>query len=314
MEVKINPDSFEIQQIFGDNFIRLNKELIQVFGLINAVVLCNFKEKDLYFRKFKNSDGSFFLDKKSQEKELNLGSHTMRIAIKQLAEFGVLSIERKGVPPRYWYGINYSKILNMMHLYRCENRTFKDAISEPIINKIKENKIKPNLKDICNAPSEQLPNESKKQKPSKSTKKKISPTDRIKAERILSKYNEYLKIFKQKTNQAPTDGWKVSDANIRTIVDRLMDNYVYKDFVKILATKIYDPWFIDKPYLYVPNTLFGEDKFEKYRHEDPKQYEKKQPGVANGSGISGNIDYSFRPGRDMKIKVDKTNWGKYDNE
>jgi len=141
--------------------------------------------------------------------------------------------------------------------------------------------------------SNQNPPKQTKKKSSKSTKKQISPTDRIKAERILSKFNDCLKIFKQKTKQPPTDGWKPLDQNIRIIVDRLIDGYVYKDFIKIIETKIHDPWFIERPTLYVPTTLFGADKFEKYRHEDPTQY-KKQSSTnkpSNGSGYTGTRKY-----------------------
>ena len=182
-------------------------------------------------------------------------------------------------------------------IYKKDNTKEKDfgaAASQPSPDSsFEEKNIDLEVKNKPPKPPNQTPPNQTKKKPPKSTKKQISPTDRIKAERILSKFNDCLKIFKQKTNQPPTDGWKPLDQNIRVIVDRLIDGYIYKDFIKIIETKIHDPWFIERPGLYVPTTLFGADKFEKYRHEDPTQY-KKQSSTnkpSNGSGYTGTRKY-----------------------
>ena len=182
-------------------------------------------------------------------------------------------------------------------IYKKENTKEKDfgaAASQPSpVSSFEEQNIDLEVKNKPSINSNENPPKQTKKKTSKSTKKQISPTDRIKAERILSKFNDCLKIFKQKTKQPPTDGWKPLDQNIRVIVDRLIDGYVYKDFIKIIETKIHDPWFIERPALYVPTTLFGADKFEKYRHEDPTQY-KKQSSTnkpSNGSGYTGTRKY-----------------------
>ena len=298
-DCQLGPESYEISLIFGENFLRLNKELIQIIGLINTAVLCNFKEKDSYFRKFKNSNGTFFLDKKSQEKELNLGAHSLRMAIKELSNYGMLEVKRQGVPPRYWYKVNYNEIAKRVNLYRCENLTFIDAKTEPIINKIKNNKIKSNIKDIGIVPAEQLPSEIEKE-PSKILKEE--QTLQRKAKKVLSRLNELG--FKPR-------GFSPTPPNLKHIIARLK-NYSVMDCIQVLETKIHDPYFKDNPKYYRPKTLFTPENFESYLNEKVQDYEKKQPGVANGSGISGNIDYSLRPGRDKKIKVDKTNWGKYD--
>lgn len=316
MEVKIQlgPESPEISNIFGDNFLKLNKELVQIFGLVDAVVLCNFKEKDIYFRHFKGSNGTFFLDKKSQEKELNIGTYVLREVIKRLVDCGVLKVERKGIPPRYWYEVNYNELSKRVDLYRSENRIYKDKENASIINKTKWNKIKPDLKDFGDAASQPSPDSSfgdenldleiknkpsnnSNQNPPKPRKKRqtktIDPTIQKKAERILQKFNEGLKLFKQKTGQPPTNGWRPLPDNLAPIIARLNDGYLYKEFIHIIETKIHDPWFITRPHLYVPTTLFGADKFTKYANEDPKQFlkQKQNKGPSNGSGYTGTRKY-----------------------
>ena len=173
----------------------------------------------------------------------------------------------------------------------------------PIFN---NTNLKEYIKDIGNVPAEQLPpslespsldNSLKKKKPSKEEN-----------QILVSKANRVIKHF----NKAASKNIRLLPSN-RTLIIARLENFTYKDCIEVINKKSKHEWFVECGHMKI-TTLFRLSKFEGYLNEDPKQYEKKQPGVANGSGISGNIDYSFRPGRDMKIKVDKTNWGKYDNE
>jgi len=164
-----------------------------------------------------------------------------------------------------------------------------------------------------NVPAEQLPNDSNDRSlkawsevilnnPSKIN---LNKTLQRKATKVLSRLNQL---------GSKPRGFRPVPENLKYIISRLKDGFSVQDCFQVLETKIHDPWFEENPKLYNPETLFRPKNFEKYLNEKVQDYEKKQPGVANGSGISGNIDYSLRPGRDKKIKVDKTNWGKYDNE
>jgi len=168
----------------------------------------------------------------------------------------------------------------------------------PIFN---NTNLKEYIKDIGTVPQEQLPNVSEKE----TSKTNLNKTLQRKATKVLSRLNQL---------GSKPRGFRPVPENLKYIISRLKDGFSVQDCFYVLETKIHDPWFEENPKLYNPETLFRPKNFEKYLNEKIQDYEKKQPGVANGSGISGNIDYSFRPGRDMKIKVDKTNWGKYDNE
>jgi len=193
-----------------------------------------------------------------------------------------------------------------MHLSKTENGFIENQKPIPYINP-DINLIK---KNIGNVPAEQLPSSENKDTSNKNSKEQIIQK---KAERILSRFNILRNEFRQKNNLKKSSGFSPTPAHLKEIIARLKKGRTYKECIQILENKIQDEEFVLKDW-YVPETLFREAKFQKYLDYDPKQYEKKQPGVANGSGISGNIDYSLRPGRDKKIKVDKTNWGKYDNE
>ena len=172
-----------------------------------------------------------------------------------------------------------------------EEKDFGDAASQPSPNS--DLKTKDFDLEVKNNPSinsnQNPPKPRKKRQP-----KVIDPSIQKKAERILQKFNEHLKLFKIKTKQPPTDGWRPLPANLITIIDRLIDGYRYKEFIHIIETKIHDPWFIDRPALYVPPTLFAADKFTKYSLEDPTQYKKQSStnkGPSNGSGYTGTRKY-----------------------
>lgn len=288
-EYKLDPESPEISELFGDNFLKLNKYFVQVFGLVNAVVLCNLKEKDLYFRHFKGSSGTFFLDKKSQEKELNLSPHLLREALKNLVELNLIKVERKGIPPRYWYEINYNEIKKAIDLYRSKISTFKDENPGPINNKIKENKIKSNLKDIGETASQSSPDSSLK-KGDVDLEIKNSPSKNIqtlqrKAQKVLARLNEL---------GSKPRGFRPTETHLKHIISRLKENFSVQDCFQVLETKIQDPYFKEHPNYYNPETLFRPSNFEKYLNEDPKQYKKQSStnkGPSNGSGYTGTRKY-----------------------
>ena len=289
-EYKLNPESPEISELFGDNFLKLNKYFVQVFGLVNAVVLCNLKEKDLYFRHFKGSSGAFFLDKKSQEKELNLSPHLLREALKNLVELNLIKVERKGIPPRYWYEINYNEIKKAIDLYRSKISTFKDENPGPINNKIKENKIKSNLKDIGETASQSTPPPLDKQNLSMEVSKK--QIIQKKAERILTHFNKLRNEFRQKHNLKKSSGFGPTQENLKPIIAILNKKKTYKECIQVLENKIQDEEFVFKDW-YNPETLFRAIKFQKYLDYDPTQY-KKQSSTnkpSNGSGYTGTRKY-----------------------
>ena len=154
-------------------------------------------------------------------------------------------------------------------------------------------------KDIGNVPAEQLPNDSEKE----TSKTNLNKTLQRKATKVLSRLNQL---------GSKPRGFRPVPENLKYIISRLKDGFSVQDCFYVLETKVHDPYFQEHPNYFNPETLFRPKNFEKYLNEKIQDYEKKQPGVANGSGVSGNIDYSLRPGRDKKIKVDKTNWEKYE--
>ncbi len=199
------------------------------------------------------------------------------------------------------------RLLRLTPLKENFNPPLKKTLS-PLKENFNHNNINNNIieeKNIGNVPAEQLPSSSKDDLLDISSKVKYSNEEiknlTVKANRIIKHLNNITskKLRFIQTNRTP-------------IVARLKQGFSYKDCIEVINKKSKHEWFVENGHMTI-DTLFRPKNFEKYLNEDPKHYEKKQPGVANGSGISGNIDYSFRPGRDIRIKIDKTNWGKDDD-
>ena len=127
-----------IEAFKSSGFLIVNKTLIKQFGLITAVVLSNYIDKHVYFRKeFSDNDGWFYLTHKQQMEQLGIKENSLRKCKKELVEADLLEIKRKGIPSREWYKINFIKLANVtgVHLMKTEGVQLMNSIGH-----IKENK------------------------------------------------------------------------------------------------------------------------------------------------------------------------------
>jgi len=91
----------------------LNKSIVRALkGHIPALVLSELVARDAQFQESPaREDGDwFYFQVERLEAELMIGRDARRSALKILVDFGILQIERKGVPSKYYYKINYEKI------------------------------------------------------------------------------------------------------------------------------------------------------------------------------------------------------------
>ncbi len=290
-EIELTPFSPEISSLLSDGFLMVSKDLVQMYGPVEAIVLVNLIEKDKYFRLHKNSNSDFFLDKAKQEKELNITSHILRKAIKKLSILNLVHVKRRGIPPRYWYIIDYNEIQKAVNLYRSKISTFKDVILRPIINNNKDNNNK--LKPIGEVATQQTPTDNSNE-PNLEVLRKKKILQR-KADKVISQLNKLTGKKFQKI-----------DSNRKFIIARLNDGFKYPQLIEVIKTKIQDPYFQDNPKYFRPATLFNPTNFDSYLNEDPKDYKKSnnQNTPSNGSGYNPNSKYNVE-GEKSKVDFNK---------
>ena len=174
-----------------------------------------------------------------------------------------------------------------MGLSKTENGFIKN--SEPIPDIKPDENPNEKEKTIGDAASQQSPKhiendslDDSKQPPNKINSNSTDKTFQRKAQRVLTKLNTL-----------GSKNYKPNSPGIKHIIARLKDGYSYQECIKVLETKIQDPWFKENLKFYRPSTLFCPKNFEDYLNEDPTQY-KKQSSTnkpSNGSGYTGTRKY-----------------------
>lgn len=135
----------------GGNLI-INKHLIKKVGLIPAILLSNYLEKHLYFKKkHPENDGWFFLVHKKITEELKIKDYSITQAKKELINSGVVQFKRQGIPAKEWIKIDFNSFANLLIDENCKSQVppktaslegvFSLAHNKTISNKTKEEEL-----------------------------------------------------------------------------------------------------------------------------------------------------------------------------
>ena len=134
-----------IEAFKSTGYLIVNKTLIKQIGLIPAIILSNYIDKHIYFRKQRpENNGWFFLTHANQTEQLGLSDHQIRQAKKKLIAADYIVTEMRGIPPKEWYIINFVNLYKGIFLKKLKELPLKD------LRNIKETKIKEN-KNINNS-------------------------------------------------------------------------------------------------------------------------------------------------------------------
>lgn len=95
-------------------------------------------------------------------------------------------------------------------------------------------------------------------------------------------YDDSSKKIITRLNKLGNKKFRFGDNNTKHIIARLKEGFSEDDCLKVLEIKIKDPYFINNPQHYNPETLFRPSKFEKYLNEDPTGYKKDESMKKNG--------------------------------
>jgi hypothetical protein len=101
-----------INTLRSESNLIVNKLLIQKIGLMPAILLSNYLEKQFYFEKTHSENDGWFFQKHSQIiKQLCFSEYDVKKTKKILVAKRLLQIQRKGLPSKEWLKINYDNIL-----------------------------------------------------------------------------------------------------------------------------------------------------------------------------------------------------------
>ena len=141
-----------LQLLASRNYITVNKDLIKIIGLEEAVILGELaSEYNYYFDKDELDDGYFYSTVDNIEQNTSLSEYKQRKAINSLKDNNILDIKIKGIPAKRYIKLNEEQILNILNIKYQNNLsasslkikeldTKKLKGNNNIINKNKNNK------------------------------------------------------------------------------------------------------------------------------------------------------------------------------
>ena len=96
-----------LKLIANNNFIIINKEIANIIGLDEAIILGELASEYNYWEKNEKLDnGYFFSTIENIEKNTTLKEKRQRIAFNKLKELGIIDIKIKGMPAKRYIKIN----------------------------------------------------------------------------------------------------------------------------------------------------------------------------------------------------------------
>ena len=140
-----------LKQLASSNYISVNKTLIKLFGLEEAVLigeLCS--EYDYWERNNKLENGMFFSTIANVEENTGLSEYQQRTAIHNLENYGILEVKVSGLPAKRYFKFNENKLLNFL-------QSSSEKIKELDTEKLNSNNNQTNKnKEIKNSNSNEL--------------------------------------------------------------------------------------------------------------------------------------------------------------
>ncbi len=100
-----------IRLLANDNYIVVNRDLIQIIGLECAVFLSEIATEAVYWEKAgKLQDGWFYSTLDNVERNTSINSYKQRKCIRELSSLGVLEMQVRGMPATRYFRLDESAI------------------------------------------------------------------------------------------------------------------------------------------------------------------------------------------------------------
>lgn len=100
----------------SSKYIIVNKDLIKVLGLHEAVILGELCSEYSYWESTNQLEENeyFYSTRENIEKNTGINAHYQRAAMKNLEERGILTSRKKGIPCKKYYKINENKLIEYL--------------------------------------------------------------------------------------------------------------------------------------------------------------------------------------------------------
>ena len=190
---------------------QINKHLHKHLGLRTTLLLQHFI--DLQTKLFYGKE--FFQSYTQIENELNLSEYHIKDSIKKLKDFGLLTVEKKGMPAKNWYFVLLNKVEEYLSL-DSEKSPNKSEVSQSV-NILSTSEVK-----ITEQVSEKSPNKSVE---NHLTYKRINNNKTIKEKELKKETN---------TNSNSGSIKKIAEKILGILIDldsdRIKYNYAIEDY------------------------------------------------------------------------------------
>jgi hypothetical protein len=118
-----------------DGFIQVNKTLIKKVGLHEAILIGELCAEYNYWEERDMLDGGYFYSTRDNiEENTGLSEHYQRKALSTLYELGIILIEKRGLPAKNYYKINFDVLLSVIEESSCQRRRQQDTESVNLNN------------------------------------------------------------------------------------------------------------------------------------------------------------------------------------
>ncbi|AIF54410.1 replication initiation O-like [Lactobacillus phage Ld17] len=103
-----------ISLIASNNYIVVNKDVLQKLGVYPAIILGELASEYNYYNKTRELvDGMFYSTIENIQSNTTLSRHQQNKAISKLKELGILEVVVKGIPAKRYFKLNENKLIEM---------------------------------------------------------------------------------------------------------------------------------------------------------------------------------------------------------
>ena len=244
-----------------DNYIAVNRTLIQIVGLNAAVLVCELSSEARYwFGRGELKDGWFFSSISNVKKYCGLSKHCQAEAFKVLKEKEMIEVEYKGLPRTRYIRVNAQRILALID--EEERKSIPSPASGAEIGPLAVQELVVNKRDIYTG-IDRVTSKEESQVDSSSKEDSLDSSggDQQEIEAVIDYLNS-------KVGGRYTYRNKKTNSLIRA---RLSDGFTVDDFKKVVDVKAAAWLGTDMATYLRPSTLFAPGHFEEYLNEVPKR-------------------------------------------
>lgn len=187
-----------ISLIASNNYIVVNKDVLQKLGVYPAIMLGELAGEYNYFYKTGGLvDGMFYSTIENIQSNTTLSRHQQTEAISKLKELGILEVVVKGIPAKRYFRLNESKLIEMFASEKdVTNKNVKNLhTGMPEIDKQDVKKIAGNNNNNSNKENSNKVNKERKKEKKKTNYDSII-NENIQDESVKQEIYEFIKMRK----------------------------------------------------------------------------------------------------------------------